>query len=137
MTVAGNLSTVVEIVEHAELQCQFVLVRSDVGAVHGERGGAVAGFHVSQNLVVGAIFFDDVNNVLDGILAAGELNRPRFAVQQVIVLNQASEFFKLIKSGGNAEPRNRSAQQRGNVRMLAVPDLPRSLAWARARARAL
>ena len=36
MSVAGNFSAVVKIVEHAELQGQLVLVRRDVGAVHGE-----------------------------------------------------------------------------------------------------
>ena len=42
MAVAGNFSAVVEIVEHAELQSQFVLVGRDVGAVHGQGRVAVA-----------------------------------------------------------------------------------------------
>src|SRR5260370_35825895 len=42
VAVAGNFSAVVEIVEHAELQRQLVLVGRDVGSIHGERGIAVA-----------------------------------------------------------------------------------------------
>ena len=34
MAVAGNFSAIVEIVEDAELQGEFVLVGSDIGAVH-------------------------------------------------------------------------------------------------------
>src|ERR1700687_3810397 len=44
MTVPRNFSTVVKIVEYAELQRELVLVGCDVLAVHGERGIAVADF---------------------------------------------------------------------------------------------
>ncbi len=89
MAVAGNFSAVVEIVEHAELQRQLVLVGRDVGAIHGEGRIAVAGLQIAENLVVGAVFFDDVDHVLDGILAAGELDRSGIVVQQVVVLDDA------------------------------------------------
>src|SRR5258708_35317739 len=56
VAVAGNFSAVVEVVEHAELQGQFVLVRSDVGSVHGERGVAVADRQIAEDLIVGTIF---------------------------------------------------------------------------------
>ena len=86
MAVAGNFSAVVEIVEHAELQRELVLVGRDVGAVHGERGIAVADFQVAENLIVGAILLDHIDHVLDRILAARELNRSGIVVQQVVVL---------------------------------------------------
>ena len=71
VAVSGDFSTVVEIVEHAELQGELVLVGRDVGAVHGERAVAVADFQVAEDLIVGAIFFDDVDHVLDGGRRAG------------------------------------------------------------------
>ena len=36
MTVGGNVSTVIKVVEHSELQREFVLVRRNLGAVHGQ-----------------------------------------------------------------------------------------------------
>ena len=36
MTVGGNVPTVIKVVEHSELQREFVLVRRNLGAVHGQ-----------------------------------------------------------------------------------------------------
>src|ERR1700756_3638087 len=72
MTVTRNFSAIVKVVEHAELQRELVLVGCDVFAVHGKRGIAVADLQVSQNLVVGSIFLDDVKHVLERILSTGE-----------------------------------------------------------------
>jgi hypothetical protein len=65
VAVAGNFSAVVEVVEHSELQRQFVLVGSDVFAIHGQRFVAVADGKVAKNLIVGAIFFQNVDHVAD------------------------------------------------------------------------
>jgi hypothetical protein len=125
VAVAGDFSAVVKIVEHAELQREFVLVGRDVGAVHGERGIAVADvriarFQIAENLVVGAVFFDDVNDVLDGILAAGEGDRSRIAVQQVVALNDLRELRKFFESRRNVQAGDRSLEQRGDVGMIFV-----------------
>src|ERR1700734_2800412 len=101
MAVAGNFSAVVEIVEHAELQGERVLVRSDVGAVHGKGWIAVANFQIAENLVIGAVLFDYIDDVLDGILAARELDRSGIVMPQVVVLDDASEFFELAERGWN------------------------------------
>jgi hypothetical protein len=74
MAVSGNFPAIVEIVEHAELQREFVLVGRDVCAIHGERWIAVAHRQVAENLIVGAIFLEDVDHVADGILSAGKVN---------------------------------------------------------------
>src|SRR5581483_4419004 len=42
MAIAGHLAAVVEVVEHAKFECEFVLVGSDVGTIHGERSIAIA-----------------------------------------------------------------------------------------------
>src|SRR5271168_3875830 len=110
MSVAGNFSAVVEIVEHAELRGQLVLVGRDLGAVHGEGGVAVANPQVAENLIVGAVFFYDVDDVLDRILAASELDSPRVVMQQVVMLDDASEFIELAERGRNIQPCNRTAQ---------------------------
>ena len=96
MAVAGDLAAVVEIVEHSELQSEFVLVGSDVGAVHGERGIAVADFQIAEDLVVGAVFLDDVDHVLDRILAAGEIDCAGIAVKQVVSFDRLCEFGQLL-----------------------------------------
>ena len=69
VAVAGNFAGIVKIVEHAKLQRQLVLIGRDVCAVKSERRIAVAYFKVTKNLVVGAVFFDDVNHVMNGIRA--------------------------------------------------------------------
>ena len=49
-------------------------------------------------------------------------------MQEVVVLDDAGEFIELAERGGNIQPRDRAAQQRRDVGMLVVFDLPRSLA---------
>src|SRR4029077_68381 len=49
VAVAGNFSAVVEIVEHAELQGQLVLVGCDVGTVKRKRWVAVADLQIAED----------------------------------------------------------------------------------------
>src|SRR6185437_16150889 len=77
VAIAGDLTGVEEVVEHAELERELVLVGRDGRAVHGERGIAVADGvailnEVAEDLVVGAVFLDDVDDVLDGVGARRE-----------------------------------------------------------------
>src|SRR5579862_15122 len=130
MAVTRNFSTVVKIVEHAELQSQLVLIRSDIGAVERERGVAVPRLQVAENLIVGAIFFNYVDDMLNGILAVWELKRSGIVMQQVVSLDGAGEFFEVAEGRRNIQPGNRATQQRGNVGMVAMSNLPRSLTHA-------
>src|SRR5579864_2449153 len=47
VAVARDFSTVIEIIEYPELQREFVLVGSDVLAVHGQRRIAIAEFQIA------------------------------------------------------------------------------------------
>src|SRR5215469_1046485 len=120
MSIAGNFSTVVEIVEYAELQCELVLVGRDVCTVHCERRIAVADFQVTENLIVGAILLHDVNDMLDRILPAGEGNRAGIAVEQIVALDHLGVLGQLGQGRGDVQPRNRSSEQSGYVGMLFV-----------------
>ena len=78
--VAGNFTGIEEVVEHAKLQGELVLVGRDAFAEHGYFRIAIAHrlsipFEVTKNLIVGAVFLDDVNHVVNAILRfAGEDN---------------------------------------------------------------
>ena len=113
-----------------------MFVGRDVGAVEREGRIAVADLQIAENLIVGAVLFDHVDDVLDGILAAGELDRSGIVVQQVVVLDGAREFFKLAERGRNVQPCDRATKQRWNVGMAVMFDLIGGLAhafvWARA-----
>src|SRR5580700_7082581 len=137
MAVAGNFSAVVEIVEHAELPGELVLVRSDVGAIDGERRVAVADLQIAEDLIKGAVLFDDVDDVLDGIVAAGELDRSGIVVQQVVMLDGAGEFLELAESRWNVQLCDGAAEQGRNVGMTVVLDLICGLAHGFVRAGAL
>src|SRR5581483_11623656 len=72
VAVTGNVATVVEIIEDAELSRQSMLVGSDVFAVHDEGRVAVGVGQVAEDLIVGAAFFDDVDDMMNLVLAGGE-----------------------------------------------------------------
>ncbi len=55
----------VEIVEQHELLGEKVLVGGDILTEHHQRWVAVAARHVAEDLVVGAVLLDDVDDVLD------------------------------------------------------------------------
>src|SRR5579872_1954003 len=98
VAVAGDFAAVVEVVENAKLQREFVLVGRDVFAVHGQRRIAIADLQVAENLIVGAVFLDDIDDVLDGILAAGESDGAGIAVEQVGALHCLRELRKFFES---------------------------------------
>src|SRR5580704_4209909 len=139
MTVAGNFSADIEIVEYAELQRELVFVRRDVGAVHCEGGVAIADllfaeFQIAENLIVSAIFLDDIDDVLDGILAGNKSDDSRILMEQVVVLNGARKIFEFAESRGNVQTRDGATQQRGNVGMRVMTAFVGSLAHAFIRA---
>ena len=74
MPVAGDVAAVVEIVENPELPRQLVLIGSDLLAVHGERWIAVGFGEIAEHLIVGAIFLNDVDHMMNFIFVRGEWN---------------------------------------------------------------
>ena len=65
MPVGGQLPGVVEVVDQGELPDQRVLVRRDLFAELHQRRVAVAPDVVAEDLVVGPVLLDDVDDVLD------------------------------------------------------------------------
>src|SRR5882757_2383518 len=106
MAIAGNFSTVVKIVEHSELQRELVLVGRDLGSIKGKGRVAVTRLQIAEHLIVGAILFDHIDHVLDGIFAGGELDRAGVVVKQVAVFDGACKFFKFAQGGGNVQARD-------------------------------
>ena len=80
VSVAGDFAGIEEVVEHSELQCELVLVGRDPVAEHRHFRIAIAHrlsvlFEVPQNLIVGTVFLDDVDHVVDAALrSAGKGN---------------------------------------------------------------
>jgi len=70
MTVCGKYARIVEVVEQAELLGKRMVVRSDERPKLHQRRIAVTGRHVAQYLIVGAVLFDYVDYVLDGVALA-------------------------------------------------------------------
>src|SRR5579859_601081 len=128
VSVAGDLSAVVEIVEHAKLSRQCVLIGRDVFAVKSERGIAVSNFQIAEDLIEGAILFHHVNHVLDGILAGGECDRAGIAGKAIVVFDLLCELRKFGESGRNVQSGDRPAEQGRDVRMLFVLGLVNRLA---------
>src|SRR5579862_8657594 len=124
MTIAGNFSAVIKIIKHSELQSELVLVRSNIGSVQRERWIAIAHFEVSQDLIVGTIFLDHVDDMLDGIAPAGKTNRLRIIVQQIFLLNLASQRFEITKRGIDVQTRDRAPQESGYIGMLVMASFP-------------
>src|ERR1017187_9028580 len=137
MSVAGNFSAVVKVIEHAELQGEFVLVGCEVGAIHRQRRVTVTRLQITKNLIVSAILFDDVNHVLNRILPSGKLNRSGIVMQQIIVLNRPRKLIEFAQRGRNIQPCDRPPQQRRNIRMVVMFHLPPSFSHTLVRSRAL
>ena len=71
MALRADLGIYKEAVEQSEASCQRVMVRSgeDVGEVD-EAGVSVGILQVTEHLIVGAILFDDVDDMLERRIAA-------------------------------------------------------------------
>ncbi len=83
MAVTGNVATSIEIIEDAELTSELVLIGRDVLTVHRQGRIAIACAEITEDLVVGAIFFDDVDDVPDLVLTGGEADAVGIAARGV------------------------------------------------------
>src|SRR5271157_2779855 len=72
VSVAGNFTAVVEVVENAKLPRQLMLVGRDVFAVHHQRRIAVRLANVAEDLIVSTVLLDHVDHVTNRIAAALE-----------------------------------------------------------------
>jgi hypothetical protein len=118
VAVAGNFSAVVEVVEHSELQGQLVLVGRDVFAVHGQRWVAIAHGQIAEDLIVGAIFFQNVDHVADGILSARRIRTCRHRSGKIVFFDLLRVGGQILVDVGEAEALDGTADQRRNVGML-------------------
>ena len=118
VAVAGDFSAVIEIIKDAELQSELVQVGSDVLAVHHQRGISVAGFDIAKDLIVGAIFLEDVDHVTDGIGTLSEVDAAGVALEEVVLLNLASECGEVLFRVGYFQARQRSVQKSWDVGFL-------------------
>ena len=117
MAIGRNISAVVKVVQDPELQGQLVFVGSNARSVHSQRGIAVARSQVAEDLVVGAVFFQNVDDVPDWIPSAGKRNLLRINVNKVIFFNLACVDGQVSVNLFPAEPLNRPSDQRRNIRM--------------------
>ena len=70
MAIARNVAAIVKVIEYAKLFCERVLVWCDVGAIHGDGGITVADAKIAEDLIVRAVFLDDVNHVTNLVFAS-------------------------------------------------------------------
>ena len=66
MAVGAHIAVHIEIIEQHELARDLVFVGRDLFPEQHEGGIAVAFLHIPEHLVVGAVFLNDVDDVLDG-----------------------------------------------------------------------
>src|SRR5215470_2236551 len=117
MAIARNFSAVVKIVEHSELQSELMFVGRNVSAVHGQRGIAVSDWKVAENLIVGAVFFQNIDDVADGILAAGEGEVSGVGVKKVVFFDLARICGEVLLDIGETDAGDGTGSQRRNIRM--------------------
>jgi len=118
VSVAGNFSAVVEVVEHSELQRQFVARWSDVCAVHGQRFVAVADGKVAKNLIVGAILFQNVDHVADRVGSSGKFKLAAVRVNEVVFFDLSCVSCEILVDVSETDALNGATDQCRNVRML-------------------
>src|SRR5450755_2562266 len=109
MAVSGDVPAVIKVVEHSELQGEFVLVGRNLSAVHGQRRIAVAGWQIAEDLVVGAIFSENVDDMPNRIPAACELNLARIGVEQIVFFNLPRVSGKILIDFAEVQPLDRAA----------------------------
>ncbi len=74
MAVGAHVAIDVEIVEQHKLARQLVMVGADIFLEEAQRRIALALADIAQHLIIGTIFFDDIEHMLDG---GGDARRNR------------------------------------------------------------
>ena len=91
MAIARNVSAIIKIIEYAKLFCERVLVWCDVRAIHGDGGITVADAKIAEDLIVRAVFLDDVNHVTNLVFAS----RKRHAIRVSSAGISFRDFFRV------------------------------------------
>src|SRR5262249_10592250 len=120
VAVAGDFSAIVEVVEDAELAGKFVFVGCEFFPVHSERRIAVADAEAAKYLIVGAIFLDGVDHVLDGILAAAKQQFAWGGAHQVPVLDLSRKVGEILFRFGQMDAGNGTVEESRDIRMFAA-----------------
>src|ERR1700722_445227 len=104
MSIDAPLAVAVKIVEGDELLGQGVMVGRHFASEDREARVAIALRQVPQNLVVGSILFDDVNDVLDRGSRADfawnyrrSFRRTRFRQQRIVVRSILTSLFRVCR----------------------------------------
>src|SRR5438445_9488242 len=121
VAVTGNLAAVVEVVEDSKLTSELVLVGRDVLAIHRQRRIAIAGAKITEDLVVRAIFFDDVNDVVNFVLAGGEANAIGITARGVGFGNLLREGGEICRQFGERYAFERAVNESGAIRIAETP----------------
>src|SRR5579863_1929619 len=122
--VAGNFAAVVKVVDHAKLPRQLVLVGRDRLAVHRQRRVAVALANVAEDLVVGAVLFNDVDDVANGIRAVMKGDLARATRDLIAAHDLRRKLIAASLSIWKIHARNRSVEHRCDVLMRPSSWLP-------------
>ena len=117
VAITRDIAAVIEIIENAELASELVLVGSDVLAVHGERRVAVSGGEIAEDLIVGAILLDDVDDVMNFVFAVREGYAIGIAAQRVGLRNLPGVGRKVRGQFREGNARKRPVNQCGTVRI--------------------
>src|SRR5437660_1143970 len=115
MSVPGDITTAIKIIQNPKLSGEDMLIRGYVFAVHGQTWISIAWLQIAKNLVVGTIFFDDVDHVANRIVAPGKGNWKFVFLHEIALLNLSSQACQVCFSLLNAHPSDGSVQQRNNV----------------------
>ena len=139
MAVVADLGVDVEVVEEDERLRQRVRVRRDLLAEERQARIAVAAWHITEDLIVGTVLADDVEDVLDRRgLADHPRNRRidrgagRSQFRRVLVRRQLVDALRIrLQRGivGGRDLRDRALEQLGDV--LAVGPAKAGLRTAR------
>ena len=68
MAVGRQDARIIEVIKQHILIGEGVVVRRNLGSELHERRITIAKRHIAKNLVIGAVFLDDINHVLDGVV---------------------------------------------------------------------
>src|SRR5262249_9554442 len=108
--VIADISGIIEIIELHKLSCQCMLIGCDGLGKLREIWVSIAGRQIAEQLVIGTVFFDDVDYLLDVFSQCPEyrlLLRGQLQVEAVVLRHLASELVELRRRW------NRYGQQSG------------------------
>ena len=115
--IAADFAGIHEIVERDEIARQRMLVRRHRLAEHGQRRIGIAAPQIAQHLIVGAVFLDDIDDVLDALAKRRHqfrIGRIGDELESVVGGDRVGELPEIM--GG----RHRQAQETGMTELQNV-----------------